>query len=117
MAPRKGSEKPAVKVGKNKIIIVLLAVVAIVVVAALVQMYKPPAYNNTNNTQNNQPPKTIAQIVDEGAETCVSDNPSLTQEQCRDLSYHDTAIAEGKPELCDQIKSDEIKVHCKDYFK
>ena len=47
---------------------------------------------------------------------CVAENPVLTEEQCWDLRYHDTAILHGNSTLCDEIKGEQVRVHCESYF-
>jgi len=59
----------------------------------------------------------ITDVVAEKVATCESDNPALTEEQCWDLKYHDTAIAENDRDLCDLIKNERVRLHCKGYFR
>ena len=44
------------------------------------------------------------------------DNPRLTQQDCDDLYYHDTAIETKKKEMCDEIVGQNTKDHCLSYF-
>jgi hypothetical protein len=61
-------------------------------------------------------PKTTAQIIEEKAEECIHRNPSLTEEQCWDLKYHDMAIATNNQTLCENIKGDKIRESCDRFF-
>jgi hypothetical protein len=53
---------------------------------------------------------------EQSVEVCVSDNPWISEEQCMDLRYHDRAITDGDESLCERIKGEKVKNHCKEYF-
>ncbi len=62
------------------------------------------------------PGKSTAETITERVAECVSENPILSEEQCWDLRYHDTAISHGNSTLCGEIRNDQIRTHCKAYF-
>ena len=61
-------------------------------------------------------PKTTAEVIQEKAEECVNKNPSMTEEQCWDIKYHDMAIASQNQSLCENIKGDRIREYCDRFF-
>jgi hypothetical protein len=47
---------------------------------------------------------------------CMELNPGMSEDKCRDLSYHDRAVSENDRSLCEKIKEEKIKGNCKAYF-
>ena len=88
---------------------ILAAVVAVAIIVVVFAIY---SYNyefvpvNKNGTAN-------VSLVDQ----CRAMNPSYTDENCRDMSLKDRAMLEDRPELCDLIKTQSVKNHCKRYFE
>ena len=120
--PRKGNvaeTKSAGPVsGKNARTLKISVSIAVVIILVVVAFY---AYGQTGGMKmpsagDVTPSGQLGEIA-EDVEECVSDNPSLTQEQCWDLRYHDTAIESNDPSLCSKILSSKIKAHCEKYFK
>jgi hypothetical protein len=109
--------------GKKKINIYLVSAVAIVLVMAFLfvqyivpYLERPPPYRPPINVTEPPVNKTLTEIISENIEECVSSNPALTQEQCWDVKYHETAIGENNITLCDNIKSEDVRDHCRRYF-
>jgi hypothetical protein len=61
-------------------------------------------------------PKTTAEVIQENVEGCIYRNPSMTEEQCWDIKYHDMAIAGHNQSLCEKIKGDRIRNYCDKFF-
>jgi hypothetical protein len=97
---------------KNKIEI-LASVTVFAIILVLLLFF---GYSNDGSTT---PPESSDNIVDAGdvqTSQCMIDNPRLTEEKCRDLELHDTAIAEDRKELCDDITDEGLRDHCRRYF-
>ncbi|MCD6495644.1 MAG: hypothetical protein J7K54_00050 [Candidatus Aenigmarchaeota archaeon] len=86
---------------------ILAAVVAVAIIVVVFAIY---SYNyefvpvNKNGTAN----VTV--------ETCMSRNPGVTEQACLDAEYHEKAMKENNPEICDMIQSDSLRHHCLRYF-
>ena len=98
----------------RKMLIITMVIVILIMAAVAFPLYllqsNPPVAGDGGDG------KDYSDIVSAGAEQCLSDNPSLTQGECWDLKYHDTAISEDDPSLCEKITGERIKNSCIKYF-
>jgi len=105
---------------RKMLLVSLFVVIALIIVVSFSLMQLPPPYAQppgVGNQTTGQSGKNVLEIVAEKAEECIASNPSLTEEQCWDLNYHDMAIAQDNPSLCGMIKSATMKEHCLKYFE
>jgi len=113
--------------GSGRVLLVISAVAAIAIFVALsFFLMHGPAY--PGDVHRDEPdgdgpaagdvsePKSTAEVIKEKAEECVNKNPTLTQEQCWDLKYHDMAIASYNQSLCEKIKEDRVREYCDRFF-
>lgn len=97
---------------KNKIeIIASVTVFAIILVSLLFF-----GYSNEGSTAPTESSDNLEDVVDVQKSQCMTDNPRLTEEKCSDLELHDTAIAEDRKDLCDEIVDEGLRDHCNRYF-
>lgn len=108
-----GKKKHAIRLS------VLLNIVLICVIVFSIAPFIAPLLWGQNP---NQGPVTVppgldtAEAIAARVYECVAGNPALTEEQCWDLRYHDTAILHGNLTLCDEIKGEQVRTHCEAYF-
>jgi hypothetical protein len=97
---------------KNKIEI-LASVTVFAIILVLLLFF---GYSNDGSASSTESSDNIVNAADVQLSQCMIDNPRLTEEKCRDLELHDTAIAEDRKELCDDITDEGLREHCRRYF-
>ncbi len=88
----------------------ILAVVVVVVIVGIVIMLNFYPTGERPVVVDNQT------VADEEPEP-QSCEYLLSLEHCDDISIKNKALMENMPELCDMINSEEIRDHCKRYFR
>jgi cell division protein FtsL len=86
-------------------------ILAVIVAVAIIGIAYVLLAGNLQQTV--QEDETVQEELDE----CRKLNPEYTEEDCNDLALKNRAILEDMPELCDLIKSNSLKNHCKEYFE
>jgi hypothetical protein len=95
---------------QSKYLLVLLAAVALVIIMTAAMLLGGDAGVPA------PPDKAKELSVEDRLQLCVEGNPSLSEEMCMDIAYHETAIIEGDKELCGRIQSERIREHCLSYL-
>jgi hypothetical protein len=104
---------------RKMLLVSLFVVIALIIVVSFSLMQLPLPYAQppgVGDQTTGQSGKNVLEIVAEKAEECIASNPSLTEEQCWDLGYHDMSIAIEDPGLCRKIKDGRLRSRCEGYF-
>lgn len=104
------------KISKNERLIQVVSVLIILVVCSsiIISFLPDTARGTTPAVQDNTP---YTEAVKDKVKTCVSENPALTEQQCWDSKYRQTAIFENEESLCDEIEDNQLRQNCHGYFK
>lgn len=99
------------KFAKNKAeAFALLLVVSIIIILISLLSFQPDytsVQDGGKKTTENMP----QQVRD-----CISQNPTLLEEQCWDMYYQDRAVTEDDETMCARIMDAEVRAHCERYF-
>jgi hypothetical protein len=114
---RKKSGLPALyeNLVKNKIEV--LAVILIIVIISISFSLSYPGQTDSVTEAGGEEKAAGTEALPQDVQDCLDRNPNMLEDQCWDMKYRNDAIKNKDPTLCDKIKGENVREHCKRYFE